>query len=397
MSGQTTLSTVEFEVCWDHLELGELPWVFDLPSHGRTWEERHRLADEVIAGLRSRGLAGEQGLDEHLVGRLRALAESTQCVDAWLFLDHPLRVRAAVSGRTGVLGVLGGDEVWLVGVPDHAVVGELVALLPEAGVARSPSVNLRSAAVDAAVDAVGDPARLSRELVAFGEPAADAWEFARMVEGVGYRGQFVVTVGGRRSDRVVGFHDTQRGRFLVLRRGEWTTCTPADSGRLAGAITELIAETRSTRRPRASSRPNARRIGSRRVLVGRLEDDAVLRSDREWPGQRENGNALTALGAGLFPGRERPPVHGEFGSAATRERAAPCSGHFVPGALSCADGHADQATCATANTVGHVGVRRRGNKDLGRVERSQKKQGGIHRRQHFPHRCAHLSMKKTGR
>lgn len=228
------LSTTEFEVCWDYLELGRLPLILDLPSAGRTHAERKSIADGVLAGVTDRGL-----LDD-LASTLRPLNSFSWGVDAHLVLDRTTRVRAAVSGQTGVFARIDGAAVILYAVPDHAVISELLAYLPDAAVPRAPSVSLRTEALDQALRHGDDVVTLVRELTALGERASDAREFARMVENSSFHGQF--GTAREHGGTVVAWHDTPRGRFMTLRRNDWTTCTPADPVRLRTAIEGLVAE-----------------------------------------------------------------------------------------------------------------------------------------------------------
>jgi hypothetical protein len=75
---------------------------------------------------------------------------------------------------------------------------------------------------------------------------------ADMVSGMNVRGQFCVTRMQRdqrmvRADRVVAFHDTERGRYVHLAKPNndgrvWSTVAPADNRRLVTCVQELMAE-----------------------------------------------------------------------------------------------------------------------------------------------------------
>lgn len=244
MTGHTVLwspvrlSPVELEVCWSHLGLGALPWVLDPAAAAQP----RGPVGEVLRGLRERGVGPLGG---QLGRQLRALAAGDHQIDSWQSLDEPVRVRAAVSGPVGVLAVLRADHAVVVSVPHYAVVDQLLAGLAPVAAAPLPPVSVRSAALDET-----DHADLAEVLVARGEPRRVAEDFARRFRDVGHHGQFAVTAGRRRSARVVAFHDTPLGRFLVLRRPDRTTCGPADKAAIAAAIAELVDETRGTTGPR---------------------------------------------------------------------------------------------------------------------------------------------------
>ncbi|SHG91540.1 ESX secretion-associated protein EspG [Streptoalloteichus hindustanus] len=254
----TELSTVEFEVCWERLGLGDLPYVLDLPSPGRTREERRDLVAGVLDQLRARDLADDRGLHPDLRDQFDLLAHSSWAVDTRLISDRVVRARGAASGHRGVVAVIDGARVVLRSMPDHTVVTEMVGLAGDAPVSRARSVSVRAAALDAAVrdgaggaDSTdgGDPKSLAGRLVEEGERPDDAHRLAHMLDGVVHRGQFsVVASDGTGQKRpgpwVVGFHDNAEGRFLQLRRNGWVTVTPLSTQQLVGHVRELLASTR---------------------------------------------------------------------------------------------------------------------------------------------------------
>lgn len=129
------LSSYEFDVVWAQLCLGRMPYPLSVPRTGRTSEERAMLAEEVRRALTDRGLlAAGRRVDDGLAGLLHLLGGHRVAVDLVGDIGYPVRALAATDGRTGVLGVLAGGELWLTEIrPDqlaHAVVG----LLPATGV-----------------------------------------------------------------------------------------------------------------------------------------------------------------------------------------------------------------------------------------------------------------------
>ncbi|MCP2259696.1 EspG family protein [Streptoalloteichus tenebrarius] len=243
------LSTVEFEVCWERLGLGDLPYVLDLPSPGRTHEERREIVEGVLASLRARDLADDLGPHPDLRDQLDLLAHCSWAVDSRLISDRVVRARGAAAGNRGVVAVIDGETVVLRSMPDHAVVTEMVGLAGQAPVNRAASVSVRAAALDAAAVDGRDPESLARRLVEEGERPEDARRLARMLDGVVHRGQFSVVASdgtGRKRPGpwVVGFHDNAEGRFLQLRRNGWVTVTPLSTQQLLGHVRELLASTR---------------------------------------------------------------------------------------------------------------------------------------------------------
>jgi hypothetical protein len=236
----TRLSTVEFEVCWAYLGLGELPLVLDLPSAGRTDQERKAITGRVLDDLTGRGLADWRGLHPELAQQLTTLARFSWAVDTRFIAATLVRARGASTGHSGVVAVHDGDHVTIRSVPEHAMITELTALAGEApNVSRTDSASVRASSLDAVAGA--DLRGLADALVARGERPREAGLIARMCQGAYARGQFI-TARGR--SRVVAFHDTPTGRYLQLRRDGWVTFTPAGNGRLAGQIRELIGDSR---------------------------------------------------------------------------------------------------------------------------------------------------------
>jgi hypothetical protein len=226
---------MDFEVTWGHLELGELPPVLDLPSAGRTREERQVIVDQVLAGLRDE-------LPE-LEPLLVTLARFAWAVDSRIITGTTTRARGAVAGRRGVLAVSDGDRVTIRSVPEHVVVQEITALAGTVAGSRADSVSVRADALDA----VARNDSLSDGLVTVGERPVDARAVARICAKAHTRGQFSVRRTGRdgrqhTGDRVVGFHDTPTGRFLQLRRDGWVTFIPDTGTQLVAQVNQLLDE-----------------------------------------------------------------------------------------------------------------------------------------------------------
>lgn len=234
----SVLSTVEFEVCWDRLGLGPVPPVFDLPSPGRTHEERRAAVTAAFDSLRAAGLADWHGPSAALSADLALLRRFRWAVDARVITGRLVRARAAVSGGRGVLAVLDGDRVVLRALPVHEVVDEVTALAGSAPPGRTESVSVRADALDtAAAVANDDPVALSDGLITLGEDPADAHAVARICHGAHARGQFAIRPEGREP---VAFHTTPEARYLHLRRDGWVTFTsdpgPLLPARVRGAL-----------------------------------------------------------------------------------------------------------------------------------------------------------------
>lgn len=239
-----SLSTVEFEICWDLAGLGDLPLVLDLPRQGRTPAERRRIVAGVLAGLRDKGLADVHGPRPELVRDLARLAGFTWAVDARIIRTALVRARGAAESGWATLAVHDGHGVTIRPVPEHVLVGEVVALAGRAPTSRTDSVSVRAAALDGATSrASGGQHALTERLTALGERLADARAVARLCDGAVARGQFGVRIAGTTgSRRVIGYHDSAAGRYLQLRRDGWVTFTPATEAQLAAQVRGLLDE-----------------------------------------------------------------------------------------------------------------------------------------------------------
>ncbi|GGM65977.1 ESX secretion-associated protein EspG [Longimycelium tulufanense] len=248
-----TLTTLEFDVLWEHLELGPMPLVVKVASPGRTWTERAEIADTAWAGLLARGLGGPARLDPRIPELLRVLARPDRDVDARIWLNRSVRVLAAARGDEAVLAVLDGDQLTLRPVTPSGLPRAAVGVLPPCGPGFGHSVSVPSANLDAAAAACdGTPDGFARALRERGVRAEDARALAAMVAEAGNRGQFGAAARDRldrrrRTEWVVGFFDTPRGRYLQIRRslsgcGAWSTVCPTDQRRLTALVEEALGE-----------------------------------------------------------------------------------------------------------------------------------------------------------
>lgn len=192
------VSTHEFDLLWGALGLPAVPYPLRVPSTGRTFAERARLTAEVYREFASRGLARGRQLDARLESLLDLLARHEVAFDAVGHIGYPVRALAAAAGRSAVLAVLAGGELWLTATDPGALAGEILGVFP-----------------------AGTPGSLPA-------PAAD-----RRLAG----GQ-IGADDGRRGSTVVTWFDTPRGRYLVAPgTGE---LTPTDDADLARRVASLL-------------------------------------------------------------------------------------------------------------------------------------------------------------
>ncbi|WP_433270413.1 ESX secretion-associated protein EspG [Actinosynnema sp. CS-041913] len=254
------LSRLEFDLCWDHLNLGEHPTILSIPSHGATSDERRALLDDAWRTLAARGLVARGELDARLAGWLDLVARPDREVDARLRLDDGPRIRAVAAARRGhaVLAVLTAESLVLKRIEETMLADAVVSLLPPHRTPRARSVSLPSADLAKAAATAGESAsRMEIALRDNGVARPDAQKVVSVLGGVVRMGQFGVAVrpsrngapGPRkRGPYAVSFYDTAEGRWQFTRRPsgdgrEWSTLSPADHQRLVHSVSELLAAT----------------------------------------------------------------------------------------------------------------------------------------------------------
>ncbi|SDJ77642.1 EspG family protein [Lentzea albidocapillata subsp. violacea] len=246
------LSTLEFDVLWDHLGLETMPLVLKVPSPGKTTEERQAIEDRVWLQLGARGLGGPRSLDPTLEDLLHVLNRPQQEIDARMWLqERSLRVLAAGKGQAGVLAILDGTQLILRPAEADGLPREALTALPTAPAGEGHSITLPSADLDAAATSANTPEELEEALRGTLR-TDDAHTLAEMIRDASNRGQFGAAARDKwgkrvRPDRVVAFYDTPKGRYLQMRRAAegqppWSTITPVDYRRMHHHLVELLAE-----------------------------------------------------------------------------------------------------------------------------------------------------------
>ncbi|MFC0439119.1 ESX secretion-associated protein EspG [Kutzneria buriramensis] len=246
-----TLSELEFDVLWEHLRLPEMPLAIKVASPGKTHVEREDITRTVWDSLADRGLVGgSRGIDEDLVDLLGLLDQPDCELDARLWLDGGVRALVAAKGSDAVLARLADGCLTLTPVEVSSLPRAALSLLPELPAGPGYSITVPSADLDAAAAEAETADELGWILRDHGVSPDEADELAAMVGNVRRRGQFGAAARdqwGRRHrpDRVIGFFDTPRGRYVQIRRAKpggvaWSTVAPADDRRLDQHITALL-------------------------------------------------------------------------------------------------------------------------------------------------------------
>ncbi|WP_143229254.1 ESX secretion-associated protein EspG [Actinophytocola xanthii] len=212
------LSAVEFEVAWQELGLGRMPYPLVLPTADRPVRERAREA------LWRRGLWYE-GPIAALAEPLGVLASGRTTVDAVGFLGGPVRALSAEDGWYGAVAVAHRAGVWVAAIPPEALVHEIVRVTGDAPAGRGPSLTVPV-----------------EELRSGGEHAAELAALLAERRAGGQFGCTATTGSGRRSRArtLVSWFDTPGGRYLLVREDGWVSLAPADRPRMAHRLGEVV-------------------------------------------------------------------------------------------------------------------------------------------------------------
>ncbi|MFL6121696.1 ESX secretion-associated protein EspG [Actinophytocola sp.] len=254
MSGGTfTLSWLEYDILWEHLELGRRPPVLDVNAHGRTVGERDVLRAAAWKSMAGRGLGTPGAVEPDLRSCLRVLARPEWEVDGRLHLsaDGPrTSVLVGSSGTRGAVGVLdaGHLTVWLTAATGLA--RAMVARLPAHPAGTGVSITLPAETLDACAARAGsDPDALRRALVSAGLGKDEARKVVAVTSQVvrfGHIGAAHTPRHGERlrADHVVSFYDNPRGRYLFTRRPSgdavWVTLSPGGPSAVTRQVEELL-------------------------------------------------------------------------------------------------------------------------------------------------------------
>jgi hypothetical protein len=246
-----SVSALEFDVLWEHLQLGAMPLVVKVPSPGKTFEERAVIEEQVWADLEARGLGRPVGVHPEIEQVCRLLARPDREVDGRTYVERGVRMVAASVGGDAAVAVLSEGQLTLGRASASNLAAAAVGLLPNRPAGPGQSVTLRSEDFEAAANNAGGSPQGFRDALA-GRGVRDAAALAEMIKDVRGTGNFGAAARDRlgrrqRAERVVSFFDTDNGRYVQIRRESpdgnlWTTISPADSRKLIAHVEQLLAE-----------------------------------------------------------------------------------------------------------------------------------------------------------
>ncbi|SER22271.1 EspG family protein [Lentzea xinjiangensis] len=239
------LSLPAFDVLWEDLRAGGVPYPLDVRQHGDTLDERARIRAAVHADLERRGLARRGRPEPDLEDALNLVARPELRVIALCLPDMSQEklVRACVVARGGyaVLVTQEDTTVTLNAVRPNEIATSLANAMPPGRPGPGRPVTVPGEAFEnrqqegfrqAVRTAETDDVRLAKRMLT--GPAIG-------------NGHFLVQTGQGRAKRdlpPVTWIDTSQGRYAnVPARAGWFTISPADNAGLARHLGQVLAMT----------------------------------------------------------------------------------------------------------------------------------------------------------
>ncbi|WP_439661349.1 ESX secretion-associated protein EspG [Lentzea sp. HUAS TT2] len=240
------LSLPAFEVLWEDLRAGSIPYPFDISQHGETLDERARIKAAVHADLERRNLVRRGRPEPDLEDALNLLARPELRVIALCMPDMNQQklVRASVVARGGyaVLVTQEDTTVTLNLVQPNEIATSLANAMPPGRPGPGKPVTVPAQAFEAQ-----QPQEGFRQAVRTTE-TDDVRLAKQMLTGPAIgNGHFLVQLGQGRTKRdfpPVTWVDTKAGRYAnVPARAGWFTIGPADNVGLARHLGQVLAMT----------------------------------------------------------------------------------------------------------------------------------------------------------
>lgn len=251
MGDTIELSALEFDMLWEHLQLGLFPPILEVTSHGATLEERAELAAKAWTSLAERELGWPTRLDS----RLRLLAKPEWELDARLHFDtRGPRTSALIAANraTAVIAVLYADRLTLRTAPADRIRHQALALLPPHPPGTGASITFPAETLDAAAARAGNSSgTFARALRSLGLGISEARKIASVTGSVVRFGHFGAARTRKlekrlRAGHVVSVYDSAVGRYLFTRKPSggtnWVTLVPGTETAIIRQLDELLAE-----------------------------------------------------------------------------------------------------------------------------------------------------------
>ncbi|QWF81433.1 ESX secretion-associated protein EspG [Amycolatopsis sp. CA-230715] len=253
--GPVFLTPVELDFLWEVHGAGELPYPFEVRSHGATIEERDVLRRDTLAALGARNLTDERGrLDPSIEDSFGVLAAPDVSLDGVHITApnaRPLLAVASALGSQGLLLVQDDRGFHFSPIPPDGLATAIISLLPGVprGTEKSITVPLEQLMSASGADFLQrrGPARPDGRASA----DEDRKALARLHAQPRLRGGQIGAnarnrMGGRSRSPVLSWFDTDTGRYFTQAsrghdRSDWITIAPADAATLRHRLGEMLS------------------------------------------------------------------------------------------------------------------------------------------------------------
>ncbi|WP_116041518.1 ESX secretion-associated protein EspG [Amycolatopsis palatopharyngis] len=249
-SGWIQLHVGEFSLLWTELGLGELPAILRVPRIGRLPAEREELVEAAGRALAERGLGTVRDPAGDLADLLYGLADPRVRLDLHTEGEtFSFAAFGSVNRQGAVSAGVAGTEVRLGPVRTPNLVATMLEILPPLPAAVGSGANVRVddyLAACAAGEREGTTA-FAGVLRAAGLRPPEVNAFSRALTGRVAGGQLGGSARARdgrwqRATTVLGWVDTEDGRYALQRKADWVTATPVDGPRLRAMGEQLLAD-----------------------------------------------------------------------------------------------------------------------------------------------------------
>lgn len=276
VSTQEFFTPPVFDVLWDSMRLGDMPYPLAVASHGATENERVRLRNRVLSELAARELCDANGrFAPHIESWLGLLSRPARSVDALhipAYEADPVAVVAAADEHNAVVATQDSEGIRIRPTHPDGLVSTVVEQLPPGrrGTESSISLPLNEAlhirpdrmptTRGGSGNGTGDeddeqaPGRRGkrRQQRSLAERERDPRQaYARLAGQPRLCGGQLAAnsrsfVGHKQRSPALAWFDTATGRYMSLSGlgsdgREWVTVSPADAKTLRSRLDELIA------------------------------------------------------------------------------------------------------------------------------------------------------------
>ncbi|MFB9902530.1 ESX secretion-associated protein EspG [Allokutzneria oryzae] len=242
---------VVYEVCWERLGLGVMPYPLVVLQHGVDDQERAHAKAWASDWLAQHGLGDAVRVGEALSSALHAIAHAGSEL-AVLYADHSgqTRIGSFAHGHACLRVVWHGDTIDLTWMDRDEHVRGVVAALPSCRPGKGQSGQVPAAALERAGAAWADSGAISAaedRLVASGAERAQARRFLTTYSSTTALGQATALRPHPQKDvraiarSPVTFVDTPDGRYSITERSNWLTLSPIDQHLMLTRLTELLS------------------------------------------------------------------------------------------------------------------------------------------------------------